>query len=295
MSFKSVMKKVGKIALTAAPYVAAPFTGGLSLAATGLANKAVAKWSEHDAKNAIAKGLAPSNFDKVLGKVGNYASMASSFLPTGALGSVGKLSSAVGGASKAAKIATTAGKAASNVLGGSYNGSKSSAPVGNDLPSQGGIAGNIGRNTNWEGLARNVGTQAVGDIMARRSGSTSSSGSAVPRSTGLGPSSSSSVGSAVPRSSGSYTGGARYQQGMDLNNPNLANSISAGRSAGVKDQGFRRGYDVTTTYGEPNEETGLYETKTTRMPKINSDFGRPQRDMGSLIGGSYNRKNRKAS
>jgi len=281
MGFKNVLKKIGKVALTAAPYVAAPFTGGLSLAATGLANKAVQKWSEHDAKDAISKGLAPSSFDKVLGKVGNYAGMASSFLPTGALGSVGKLSSAIGGASKAAKIATTVGKGASNVLGGSYNGSPSSAQVGNDLPSQGGIGGNIGRNTNWGGLAQSLGTQAVGDIMARRSNNQSGS-------TGIGPSSS-SVGSAQPRSNNSFQGGARYQQSMDLNNPNLGNSIAAGRAAATKDQGFRRGYDVVTHVGEP-DEAGKYEEKISRMPRISSDFGRPGPALGSTIGGSRNSK-----
>jgi hypothetical protein len=282
MGFKNVMKKIGKIALTAAPYVAAPFTGGLSLAATGLANKAVAKWSEHDAKDAISKGLAPSNFDKVLGKVGNYASMASSFLPTGALGSVGKLSSAVGGASKAAKIATTVGKGASNVLGGSYNGTPSSA-VGNDLPSQGGIGGNIGRNTDWGNLAQSVGGQIAGDVMARRSNSQSGS-------TGIGPSSA-SVGTAQPRSNNSFQGGARYQQSMDLNNPNLANSIAAGRKAATKDQGFRRGYDVVTHVGEP-DEAGTYEERITRMPRISSDFGRP----GAPIGGSrYSKRTKQAS
>ncbi len=96
--------KLGKIALTAAPYVAAPFTGGASLAATGLANKAVQKWSQKDAEKAAAKGLAPSKFDSVLGKVGNIASTASMFIPGGQLGAIGKAGST------GAKLAGTAGK-----------------------------------------------------------------------------------------------------------------------------------------------------------------------------------------
>ena len=68
--------KLGKIALVAAPYVAAPFTGGASLAFTGAANSAVKKWSEHDARKAAEKGLAPSGFDKYLGMAGDVAGMA---------------------------------------------------------------------------------------------------------------------------------------------------------------------------------------------------------------------------
>lgn len=70
--------KLGKIALVAAPYVAAPFTGGASLAFTGAANSAVKKWNEHDANEAYKKGIAPSNFDKYLGLAGDVAGMAGS-------------------------------------------------------------------------------------------------------------------------------------------------------------------------------------------------------------------------
>src|SRR3954466_12011963 len=76
--------KLGKIALTAAPYVAAPFTGGASLAFTGAANQAVKAWSAHDAQKAAEKGLAPSGFDKYLGMAGDVAGMA------GGMGAFGK-------------------------------------------------------------------------------------------------------------------------------------------------------------------------------------------------------------
>lgn len=262
MSFKSVLGKIGKIALTAAPYVAAPFTGGASLALTGVANKAVQKWSEKDAKANLAKGLAPSKFDSVLGKIGNYAGMASAVMPTGALGSIGLLGKA-GSAAKAATTAANVGKAATTA-----------ATIGKGAK----IASTIGKVANIAGPALG----AVGAVKGMMGNNNSSN-----QSTGIGPSSTS--GMAVPRGSNNFTGAAKYQQGMDLNNPNLANSIGAGRSAGVRDQGFRRGYDVTTRIGEPDEE-GKYETRVTRMPKIQSDFGRPQRDMGSLIGGNRRKK-----
>ncbi len=65
--------KLGKIALTAAPYVAAPFTGGASLAARPFANAAVQKWNEKDAQKNAAKGLAPSRTDQFIGMGGNLA------------------------------------------------------------------------------------------------------------------------------------------------------------------------------------------------------------------------------
>lgn len=244
--------KLGKIALSAAPYVAAPFTGGLSLAATGLTNKAVQKWSEKDAKNAVSKGLAPSKFDSILGKVNAGAGLASSFMPSNAFGSVGALSKAVGGASKGAKLANQIGRGASGALGGSFNGSQA--------PQEG---GNIGRNTDWGGLATNV----LGEVMNSRGGGIGPS--AVPRET--------QVNQAVPRSTSS-----QY------------NPITAGRQAAVKSQPFREGYDITTRYGEPDEE-GKFATNVQRMPAIPSDFA-PTKGYG--IGGSLSgsrRKQKKAS
>ena len=77
--------KLGKIALTAAPYVAAPFTGGASLAFTGLANQAVGAWNAKDAQKRAAQGLGPSSFDRAVGMAGNIGSMA------GGMGAFGKI------------------------------------------------------------------------------------------------------------------------------------------------------------------------------------------------------------
>jgi hypothetical protein len=123
--------KFGKIALSAAPYVAAPFTGGLSLMATGAANKAVSKWSEHDAKEAIAKGLAPSKFDNILGKVNAGAAMGSMFIPGGQLGALGKAADTAG------KVASTTGKMSNFLQGLGGGGSGLAGMLGNTASAYG--------------------------------------------------------------------------------------------------------------------------------------------------------------
>jgi len=103
--------KLGKIALQAAPYVAAPFTGGASLMATGLTNQLGQKWAEHDARENAKKGLGPSSFDKWLGITSGAAGLASSL--TGGFGG------ALSGASKAGQAANTASRVSgfANTLG----------------------------------------------------------------------------------------------------------------------------------------------------------------------------------
>lgn len=59
--------KLGKIGLAAAPYVAAPFTGGASLLAAPATSKALNAWNQKDANNAAMQGKAPSGFDRALG------------------------------------------------------------------------------------------------------------------------------------------------------------------------------------------------------------------------------------
>ena len=236
MSVKSVLKKIGKVALTAAPYVAAPFTGGASLMATGLANKAVQKWSEHDAKDAIAHGLAPSKFDSVLGKIGTVSSLASSFIPTNALGSIGMLGSAGKAASTAAKTGSVLSKAADA-------GSKVAKGVS--------IANKVKK-------VADVAIPAIGAAAAIKGMSGSGGGSSAPATTGIGPSSNPNVNGPI---TGQYT---PYQ-------PQADSAVNRGRLAGAKDQGFRRGYDVTTRIGLPDDE-GNYKTQVSRMPRINTDY-----------------------
>jgi len=71
--------KLGKIGLAAAPYIAAPFTGGASLALAPMTNQALGAWNSHDAQSNAAKGLGPSKFDQILGLGSNIAGAVSSF------------------------------------------------------------------------------------------------------------------------------------------------------------------------------------------------------------------------
>lgn len=82
---------LGKVGLTVAPYVAAPFTGGASLLAIPAANKAVSAWNQSDANKAIAQGQQPSSFDKYLSMAGGIAGMAGG---AGAFGGLGDAYSA---------------------------------------------------------------------------------------------------------------------------------------------------------------------------------------------------------
>ena len=239
MSVKSVLKKIGKVALTAAPYVAAPFTGGASLMATGLANKAVQKWSEHDAKDAIAHGLAPSKFDSVLGKIGTVSSLASSFIPTNALGSIGMLGSAGKAASTAAKTGSVLSKAADA-------GSKVAKGVS--------IANKVKK-------VADVAIPAIGAAAAIK-GISGSGGNTGNVGTGIGPSNPNVMNSNV---NGPITGQYTPYQ------PDANSAVNRGRLAGARDQGFRRGYDVTTRIGLPDDE-GNYKTQVSRMPRINTDY-----------------------
>lgn len=78
--------KLGKIALQAAPYVAAPFTAGASLSAVPLTKQLGEKWAQSDANKAAQRGVGPSSFDKILGMGSNMASMA------GGMGAFGRMS-----------------------------------------------------------------------------------------------------------------------------------------------------------------------------------------------------------
>jgi hypothetical protein len=208
------LSKLGKIALVAAPYVAAPFTGGASLMATGATNAALQKWNEKDAKNRAAKGLAPSKFDKYLGYTSTGAGLASGLGAFGALGSAGKAASAISGASKAASTASTASKFANTLS----NVNKGMAVAG-----------------------------AVAPMIAAARGGGSSNETVNPNaqsSTGIGPSTSYGVSreGVMPRGGFSYRDNPMNQE--DQSSPNLARSIFQGRQEAIKNQPFRSGYSV---------------------------------------------------
>lgn len=246
------LSKLGKIALVAAPYVAAPFTGGASLMATGATNKALQKWNEKDAKKAAEKGIAPSKFDKYLGYASTGGSVASSFMgPGGVLGSAGKAATA----GKAANAATTAAKTASTA------------------EKIGGWADKLG-----------AGAQAYGAIKNANAGTDAAYANAaqqyqVPpqQQPPIGPS------SAFPQAGPNYAmprDGAMPYGGFDWNhnpvnqynqsNPNLATSIFQGRQEALMNQPFRSGYLANTGY---DPETG--EPIQQRMPPIYPNYAPP--------------------
>lgn len=201
------LSKLGKIALVAAPYVAAPFTGGASLMATGATNAALQKWNQKDAQKRAAQGLAPSKFDRYLGYAGTGASLASG------LGAFGALS----GASSAANAASTAGKVAT---------ASKFANTLNNVNKGMAVAGTVGA--------------IAGDIAANRGGGSAASDA---RSTGLGPTSSAMQRNGVmPRGGFRYSENPLNQ--VDQSNPNLALSIHQGRQEAIRNQPFRGGYTV---------------------------------------------------
>lgn len=196
--------KLGKIALVAAPYVAAPFTGGASLAFTGAANSAVKKWNEHDANEAMKKGLAPSNFDKYLGFAGDAAGLAGGMGAFSKIGSGNVMSSAnfQGNNPKLSGWQSTLGK------------------VGN--------AASAFSNPNQGGFSINIGGSNGG-----YSGQPQMNGSYRPNSPGI---------SRFERSAQRQLG--PVMGNMDQSNPNLAYALASGRMDAIQNQPFRSGYDV---------------------------------------------------
>lgn len=205
------LSKLGKIALVAAPYVAAPFTGGASLMATGATNMALQKWNQKDAQKRAAQGLAPSKFDKYLGYASTGAGVASGL---GAFGGLSGAAGAAGAAGKAASAANTASKVSkfANTLNNVNKGltiAGAAAPIVSELASRGGGS-------------------AASD--ARSTSGLSPSGSAMERN------------GVMPRGGYNYRNNPMNQ--VDQSNPNLATSIFQGRQEAMNNQPFRSGYTV---------------------------------------------------
>jgi hypothetical protein len=200
--------KLGKAALIAAPYVAAPFTGGTSLLLTGAANAAEHKWAQHDAEKAIAEGKEPSKFDRYLGLGANVAGVASGI---GALGSLGG----------------TAGSLAGSLGNAASTGTRI-ANIGNLANAGMGIAGE----------AKNIASSGSGSGIGP-SGTSNTTNKGMDN--GIGPSSTTLSG-VMPK------GGYNYDQNpmnqLNQSNPNLASSIFQGRQEAIRNQPFRAGYDV---------------------------------------------------
>jgi hypothetical protein len=216
--------KLGKIALQAAPYVAAPFTGGASLMATGLTNQLGQKWAEHDATEAAKKGLAPSKFDKYLGLASGAAGLASSFAPVGG---------ALTGLSKAGKAVNAANKAANT--GKKVSGFASALnKVNTGMNTAQGINSLVNQ-------ARNINSDSGQSYNQSNQQSYNESSPSVP-------SSDSRQAQVRPEMSGFaqqlYDQFGPVMGAANQNNPNLAFALGQGRMEALQNQPFRSGYQV---------------------------------------------------
>lgn len=244
--------KLGKIALQAAPYVAAPFTGGASLMATGLTNQLGSKWAQHDAEKAIAKGLAPSKFDKYLGMASAGASLASGL--TGGfggklLGSAGKVGSGIGKGANLASIASKAGTGASTAskLGG-FTGQLANALGGGGGGWQGQLAG------------------LAGQVLANRGGG--------------GGDEEESVVPQAPRNQ-AITKPSSFQQRL--------NPIEMGRQAALQNQPWRAGYQ-TTISDDGNLFTNQMPAIYPQYEPPSEPQQAPQNNYGDTLTPRYARK-----
>jgi len=261
--------KLGKIALQAAPYVAAPFTGGASLMATGATQKLGQKWAEHDAKAAIAKGLAPSKFDKYLGMASMGAGLASSMGMGGAItgltkaGAAANAAKAAGTASKLAGAAGTASKVSGwqDKLGKIGTGASimmGAAPRGQGtegLVAQGSQDGGL---NGWQGKLAGI----AGDVM--RSQMSGESGSSSPATTA------SNAPAGDTRASG-YVNGFPVNAGQAR--PRGTSIIDMGRNAALMSQPWRVGYE-TKAQG-PEDAEGNPTVITNQNPAIYPNYNPP--------------------
>ena len=112
----------------------------------------------------------------------------------------------------------------------------------------------------------NTGTSIAGDIMANRGGSSNS------RTSGIGPS---TTPSAVARGGAMPKGGFRYSENplnqYDQSSPNLSMALHQGRQEAIRNQPFRKGYDIKTLTGYENDDVTKPTYAYSSMPRIQSD------------------------
>lgn len=235
--------KLGKIALQAAPYVAAPFTGGASLMATGATQKLGQKWAEHDAKKAIEKGIAPSKFDKYLGMASGVTGLASG---TGALGKFG--SAAYSGP----KAALSGWQSKLGKAGGVASRAMGSSPYGAGTEPQGGGG-------DWKTQVAAVGIDALMNRNRDRNPD-------APQVSGF--QGNLARGAVMPRGGYSYEENPINQ--LDQSNPNLAPAIHQGRQEALRNQPWRSGYEIPK-YDEEGNPSG-----SAQMPPIYPQYQAPE-------------------
>ena len=227
--------KLGKIALQAAPYVAAPFTGGASLSLAPMTKQLGQTWAQHDANKNAEKGLGPSKFDRGL----DWASMGAGM--AGGMGAFDKMGKGGGIRGDVNSVANRAGGGGGwqGKLSGMFGGGNGGGgiwernPMGNDMPSQGGITGNMNQGGGWSGMLNNV-MNRIGQGGSQGQGGMTPPyfpDQAAPRDPGMG-----GFAQRMRRQLGPIMG----QQNQ--NNPNLAESIGAGRMSARMGRNRAYGY-----------------------------------------------------
>lgn len=238
MGFKSIMKKVGKVALKVAPYAAMAIPGVGPLAAMGISA----------ATSAADKKLSGGSWKSALGAgaIGAGTSLIGSKLPVKGIGP--SASVAKEGVKQSTK--SVLGNMAKSSVSGLLGGGGGSASSWKDLGKMG-----INAAINYGG---GMGQQSrTPDFNPGPSGDFNGGNSRIPGGIirGVGPRN-------APMSQ------------MDQSNPNLAEFIGQGRREAIRNQPFRSGYDVITSPEEPAEgSTPMVPAKTVRMPPIYPNRG----------------------
>lgn len=217
---------LGKTLLEAAPYIAAPFTGGVSLLAAPLTSKATDVWIQKNAASDAAQGIAPSSYDKYLGMAGDIGSIGA-----GVYGGVAGLSglSSLGNAGKVLSMtAPIVGAAAGSALGGAL-GNKSGNPSSNSLPNTASSTRGLSPSTN---ALNSLATSARSPSM----------GTQVGQAVNIGP------GTGGVNSMGIGPSSQMAGFGANQNNPNLANALSEGAAAGQQNLNRRGIYGNFSPY-----------------------------------------------
>lgn len=221
--------------------------------ATGATQKLGQKWAESDAKKAIAKGLAPSKFDKYLGMASAGAGLGSMAFG-GALSGLGKAGTVGAGVGKGASLSSIASQAGTGASKLGNLGKIASAAVGKG--NVGGWQGAVGKlagdtvgnkvlgqtldesvaDSGWQGQLKGILSSAAN---TRGADTPSSSQNSVPVGSNL----------AQPRASGG-----------------LAGAVAVGRNTALMNQPWRQGYEIKTI--GPDDAEGNPTVITNQTPPI---------------------------
>lgn len=255
MSVKSVLGKIGKVALKVAPYAAMAIPGvgvPLGMAIAGASNAASKKLEGGSWKDSLISGGIGAGTAAIGGGALKGIGPSSGIVKKLGAGAAGKVT----GTGVTGKIGGVLGNMASSALG-------KQGPLidTNDFGSGKGIKSVIGNSVDAIGRMASNPSNAYQPQQQSQNQSVATSGNI-----------------AVPRQSAMM--------------PNLGDAINAGRLAAAGDQGFRRGYDITAPNAT---DPTLPREVISRMPRINTDYAsmnapipqRNQRKKSVLGAGAY--------